>query len=139
LPNVDQRRDQALREVARIRQQQDEISRQVDQARQQAPNDPKAREQLAQKLTEAARKQADAAEALSKMDAPNQEARQQRTEDALNRAMDDLLANRKEDVEASQQDAKRQLQRLEQALRGQKPADELAAELAKRQKDLADE
>ena len=43
----------------------------------------------------------------------------------------------KEDLAASQADAKRQLERLEQALKGEKPADEKAAELAKQQKDLA--
>src|SRR5262249_58922629 len=35
--------------------------------------------------------------------------------------------------------AKRELERLEQALSGQKPADEKAADLAKRQRELAEE
>ena len=74
---------------------------------------------------------------MSKLDAPNQEARQQKAEDALNTALKDLMDGRKQDLPASQQDAKRQLERLEQALKGEKPADEKAAELAQKQKDLA--
>lgn len=141
LPSLEQRKDQALREVAKLRQQQDEIAKKAEQAAEQAhnadPKDPKAKEQIAQQLTEAARKQADAAQELSKLDAPNQEARQEKAENALNNALKDLMDGRKQNLAASQQDAKRQLQRLEQALKGEKPVDEKAAELAQKQKDLA--
>ncbi len=61
------------------------------------------------------------------MDAPTQEERRERTTEALNRALADLLDGRREDLSASQQEAKRQLERLDQALRGQKPADERRA------------
>jgi hypothetical protein len=139
LPNLDQRRDVALRDLARLKGMQEEVAKQVEQATQQAAADPKAREQLPQKLAEAARKEAEVAESVSKIDAPNQEPRHQRTVEALDRALTDLMDGRKEDLAASQQDAKRQIERLEKALRNEKPVDEKAAELAKRQKDLADE
>src|SRR5204862_522223 len=48
-------------------------------------------------------------------------------------------AARPQDVEPSQQQARRALERLEQALAGKKPADEQAQELARRQKELAAE
>jgi len=50
-----------------------------------------------------------------------------------------LTAGRPQDAAASQQAAKRELERLEQALNGLTPADEKAAELAKKQRELADE
>jgi hypothetical protein len=132
LPNFEQRRQQARREVGRVRRQQEEIARQVEQIKKDDPS-------AAQRLAEAARRQAEAAEALSKMDAPNQDARRERTTEALNRALADLLDGRREDLPASQQEAKRQLERLEQALRGEKPADERARELARKQRELAEE
>ncbi len=143
LPTLEQRKQEALREVAKLRQQQDEIAKKAEQAAEQAhnadPKDPKAKEQVAQQLNEAARKQADSAQELSKLDAPNQDARQEKAENALNNALKDLMDGRKQDLPASQQDAKRQLARLEQALKGEKPADEKAAELARKQHDVAAE
>ncbi len=143
LPTLAQRQQQAAREVAELRRQQDDIARQAEQAAREAekkdPNAPKTREELAKKLTDAARKQAEAAERIGKMDAPNQEARQERVQESLNRALADLMDARPQDIAASQQEAKRELERLQQALNGQKPADEQAQELAKRQRDLADE
>ncbi|HVS34911.1 MAG TPA: hypothetical protein VMS17_04975 [Gemmataceae bacterium] len=143
LPSLDQRKAEALKQLAELRKQQDEIAQKAEQAAEQAhnadPKDPKGKDQIAQLMNEAARKQADVAERLAKMDAPDQEARQQRTADAMNNALKDLMDARKADVPASQEDAKRQLARLEQAIRGEKPADEKAADLAKRQADLAAE
>jgi hypothetical protein len=130
--SIEQRRQKAQREIARLRQQQEEIARLVEQTRKDDPATP-------QKLAEAARRQAEVAEALSKMDAPHEEARQERTAEALQRALADLMDGRREDAPASQQEAKRQLERLEQALRGQKPADEQARDLARQQRELAEE
>jgi hypothetical protein len=129
LPNLEQRRQQAHREVERLRRQQDEIARQAEQIKKDDPS-------AVQRQAEAARRQAEAAEALSKMDAPNQEERRDRTAEALNRALTDLLDGRHQDLPASQQEAKRQLERLDQALRGEKPADERARELAGKQREL---
>jgi hypothetical protein len=132
LPPLNQRKEQALREVAQLRQKQEEIAKQTKEAAEEAhnadPKDPKAQEQVAQKLSEAARKQADAAESLTKTDAPNQEARQDRAQKALDKALKDLLDGRKEEAVASQNEAKRQLERLEQALKGEQPADAKAKE-----------
>ena len=111
LPTLAQRQQQAAREVAELRRQQDDIARQAEQAAREAekkdPNAAKTREELAKKLTDAARKQADAAERLGKMDAPNQEARQERVQESLNQALADLMDARPQDIAASQQDAKR--------------------------------
>jgi hypothetical protein len=134
IPPLNQRKEQALREVAQLRQKQDEIAKQAEQAAQDAhnadPKDPRAQEEVAKKLSEAARKQADAAESLSKTDAPNQEAHQDRAQKALDKALKDLLDGHKEEAKASQQEAKHQLERLEQALKGEKPTDAKTQEVA---------
>jgi hypothetical protein len=140
LPSIGERMTQARAEVAKLRQQQDEIGRLADQAVKPAEKqDPKARAELAQRLAEAARRQADAAERLGKLDAPHHEARQARAQQALDRALADVMDARPQDVPASQAEAHRQLERLEQALNGQKPADEKARELADRQRRVADD
>jgi hypothetical protein len=143
LPTLEQRQAEARAEVARLRQQQAQTSRVAEQAVKQAekqdPNSDKTRAQLAQQLGEAARRQAETAERLSKLDAPNQEARQQRTQETLNQALADLMDARPQDVAASQAAAQRELERLEQALSGQKPNDERARILADRQQRLAEE
>jgi hypothetical protein len=140
LPSLDQRRQQARRELERIRRRQDEIARQVEPIKKDDPSAP-------QRLAEAARRQAEAAEALKKLDAPNQDKRRERTAEALQRALVDLRHGRQRDVSASQREAKRQLERLDQALRGEKPADERARDdaaaqanqLALQQRQLANE
>src|SRR5262249_24825386 len=76
---------------------------------------------------------------LSKLDLPSLEQRQERTADSMKKAQEDLKNARAQDIPASQQDAKKQLERLEQALYGQKPADEKASELARREEQLAQE
>jgi hypothetical protein len=143
LPSLEQRRRQAAAEVARLRQQQDEIGRQAEQAVKQVEKEdagaPQTRAKLTPKLADAARRQAEVAERLGKIDTPKQEARRARAQDTLRRAHEDLKAARPQDVTASQQDARRDLERLEQALLGKKPADEQARELARRQQELADQ
>jgi hypothetical protein len=141
LPSLVQRQEQAAKEVSRMRQRQDDIARDVDQAVQESRNEdnPKAREALKQKLTEAARRQAEIADKLGKYDTPAEEARRDRAAAALDGAASDLKNVVPEDAGASQQQARRELERLEQALRGLKPADEKARELARRQQDLAAE
>ncbi len=142
LPTLNQRKEQALREVAQLRQKQDEIAKQTEQAVQEAnnadPKDPKAQEEVARKLSEAARKQADAAESLTKTDAPNQEAHQDHAQKALDLALKDLLDGHKEKATASQQDAKRQLERLEQALKEEKPADAKKDDVARKASEEAE-
>lgn len=138
LPTLEQRQQLARQEVARLRQQQEHIAQLTEQVQSKKDN-PQDREQKSQKLAEAAKRQAEVAEAVSKLDAPRQEERRARSEEALNQALADLMDARPEDVNASQQQAKRELERLEQALAGQKPADEKARELARKQQELANE
>jgi hypothetical protein len=151
LPDYPQRRQQALQEVARLRQQQEQLAQQTRQATAQA--DPKHPEKLEKQLQDAAKKQAELAEALSKLDAPNQEARQEKAQDALNKALADLMDAKPQDTAKSQQQAVRELERLQEALNGKKPADEkeqtadtkpneqspkqAAKDLAKQQRELA--
>jgi hypothetical protein len=141
LPSLEDRQRQARGEIARLRQQQDEIARQSEQAvkkiEKEFPLNTPMRDELAKRLADNAKRQAEIADRLATMDAPNQEARQQRTADAVSQALSDLLDARPQDVTASQQQARRELERLEQALSGKKPIDEQAGELARRQQDLA--
>src|SRR5262249_26833834 len=102
-------------------------------------DDPQAKEEAARQLGEAARRQAEVAEKLGQVDPANQDARRDRAQAALNRALADLMDARREDVGTSQAAARRELERLEQALAGQKPADEQARDLARRQHELARE
>src|SRR5439155_26027818 len=87
----------------------------------------------------AARKQADVAEKLAKLDTPGQEARRDRAKQAAARALDDMQAGVNGDVPASQAAARRALDRLDEALAGQVPADDKARELAKREREVADD
>jgi hypothetical protein len=140
LPTLDQRRQQAQKELERLRQMQDEVATASEQAVNQArqnKNPKQAQDELDRRLTEAARREAEIAERLSKMDVPNQEARQEKTREAMDRALADLMDARTSDIPATQQQARRELERLQQALAGQKPADEKARELAKDQRELA--
>jgi hypothetical protein len=157
LPTLQQRQQQARAELEQLRRQQDDIARQAEQAVKQMekrdPNDAKTRAELAQKLTDNARRQAETAERLSKMDAPKQAARQERAQEALNKALKDLLDGSPRDLAASQKEARKQLERLQDALAGKKVAEESAqhttakpneqsprqqaSNLAKQQRDLA--
>jgi hypothetical protein len=143
LPTLAERQQQAGREVAELRRQQQEIGRQAEQAARDAekkdPSAAKSREETAKKLADAARKESDLADRLGKMDVPNQEARLERAKEALKKAQGDLMDAKTKDINASQEEARRQLDRLQQALNGQKPPDEQARALAQKQRDLADE
>jgi hypothetical protein len=131
LPTLDRRVKQARDEVAKLRKQQDEIASQVEKAgRATNPSEEQA---------DAAKKQAEVAERLAKVDAPNQDERKERARQAAATAADDLRNRRTADQVASQQDARQALERLEQALAGQKTPDELARDLARRERELAEE
>jgi hypothetical protein len=143
LPTREQRLAQARDEIAQVKQQQEAMRQQVEvateAAKKQDPDAAATQRDLAKKLAEVAKRQAALADELEKMDAPGREARKDKAADALQRAAGDLTAGRPQDAAASQQAAKREVERLEQSLNGQTPADEKAAELAKEQRDLADE
>jgi hypothetical protein len=111
LPSLDQRREQALEEIRKLRREQEQVARQAEKA-----------------TTEAARHQEEIARRLERLDTPNEEARRDRAREALDRAAADLKEARPPQVMASQQDAGRKLQELEQSLSGTKPTLEQRAE-----------
>ncbi len=135
LPTLAQRQQQARQEIAEIRKQQDEVTKQAEKALKAAEKDnagtPEKKAEAARKLDEVARRQADVAERLGKMDAANEEARQKRALESLQKARADLKDAPPKDVGASQAEAKRQLERLSQALNGQKPVADPKAEAPK--------
>lgn len=143
LPTREQRLAQARDELAQLKQQQEAIRQQAEAAaeaaKKQDPDAAATQREFARKMADAAKRQAALADQLEKMDTPGQEGRKDKTVDALQRAAADLTAGRPQDATATQQAAKRELDRLEQALNGQTPADEKAAELAQKQRELADE
>jgi hypothetical protein len=140
LPTLAQRQQDALREIARLREEQEEVARQTEQAARDLRQDdgPKARAAVEEKLADAAKRQARLADGLAKVDLSAQEPRRERVAEALKRALADLQNKLPEDARASQQEAKLELERLEQSLSGRKPADEQARELAKKQQELAE-
>jgi hypothetical protein len=138
LPDYAQRRLQAMQEVGRLRVQQELLAQQMQQATAPPdPRDPKSREKLEKQLQDSAKKQAELAEALSKLDAPNQEARQEKAQDALNKALADLMDAKPKEAAKSQQEAARELQRLHEALARQTPADEKDPERAAKPNEAA--
>lgn len=131
LPTLAERQQQARRQVEQLRRDQEALGRQAGEA----AKDEKAG---AKKLADAEKKQKALAERLGKLDAAGEEARKERAQEALRRAGEDLKQGRRDDVGASQEAARRELQRLAEALAGQRPADERAADLARRQRELAE-
>jgi hypothetical protein len=130
LPPLLDRIAQGREEASRLRKEQAAIAKAVEQI---SKDDPDA----ARKRAEAARREADVAQALKKMDTPNQEERKQRVQAAVDRARTDLNKGSPENQANSQQEAQRQLARLEKALAGQTPSDQAARDLARQQRDLA--
>jgi hypothetical protein len=130
LPRILERIGKAREEAGRLRKEQEAIAAEVAQVNK---DDPDARRRLA----EAARREAEVARKLEKMDTPNQDERKERVAGAVKKALVDLKEGRHEDLPLSQQEARRQLARLENALAGKMPPDELARDLARQQQDLA--
>lgn len=143
LPSQEKRLAQARAEIAKLRQEQDTIARQAEQATRAIeklnPDDKATQEDLARRVADQAKREKQLADKVEKLDTPGHEERQQKTADTLRKAQSDLENGRSQDVAASQQAAKRELERLEQALSNQVPADEQADRLAKKQKELARE
>jgi hypothetical protein len=139
-----ERKGQPLEQLARVQQAQREVMVQADRALRELaredPASPQTRAKLADRLQEAVRRQAQAAEALAQVNAPKQlEARQEKAQRALQEALEDLLEARPLDVHASQEQAQRELDRLRRGLQtGERPVEEKARLLARAQKDLAD-
>lgn len=138
-PSNKERNAAAKAEVDKLRREQDKIQQEAEDAAKavkQNPDDKATRDELAKKLGEAAAKQDELAKKLKQLDTPGQEDRRDRAAKAGERAAGDMKAGLPQDVPASQADAKRQLDRLKDALDGKTPADERAGELARQQNDL---
>jgi len=143
MPNREKRLAQAKVEVGKLRAEQDAIARIAEQnAKFLDKHDPDAagvQAELAKRSTELSKRQAQAADKLSKLDLPGFEERQDKIADAMRQAKSDLDVGRPHDIAASQQAARRELERLEQALNGLIPADERADRIAAKQRAIAAE
>ena len=143
LPTKEQRLEKARQDLANMKLEQEAIQKRSEAAarsvERQDPDAAATQRDLAAKLTETAKQQADLADRLSKADLPGQNSRKDKATNAMQKAAGDLTSGRPQDIAASQQGTKRELERLEQALNGQTPADEKVDELAKKQRQLANE
>ncbi|QEL20105.1 DUF4175 family protein [Limnoglobus roseus] len=141
LPGREERMKQAKAELEKLQRDQEAIQKEIEDKTKGLDKknpDEAARKEAAEKLADAAKKQQELAEKLEKLDTPGLENRREKTADAAKQAAEDLQNGRTQDTPASQQQAKRQMEQLRQALDGQKPNDQKADELAKKQKGVAD-
>ncbi len=141
LPDRAERLKQAKTELERLQRENEEIRRDVQnksKAFEKKNPDAKTREQAAEQLADAAKKQDELAKKLKDLDTPGLERRRDQTAEAAKRAVEDLENGRTQDTAASQQQLDRQMEQLRQALDGQKPDDEKADELARKQERIAD-
>jgi hypothetical protein len=139
IPSNKDRQAAAKREVDRLRREQEQIQKEAEEvtkAVKQYPDDRQTRDELSKKLAENAAKQDELAKKVKGLDTPGLENRRDRTAAAGERAAEDMKGGLPQDVPSSQADAKRQLDRLRDALDGKTPADEKAAELARLQNEL---
>ncbi|WP_020471242.1 hypothetical protein [Zavarzinella formosa] len=149
LPTDEQRLAKAKEEINKLKEEQEKLRKETEQA---AKNNADKPDELRKKLAEAAKKEAELTEKLKKTDTPGQERRQEKTAEAMEKAASDLTHGKPEDIAKSQQAAKQELERLEQALNG-KPQPEPktdtppktpgenadnADQLARKQRELAD-
>lgn len=142
LPNRESRMKAAKQELEKLQRAQEAIQRDIQEKAKGLDKrnpDAVARQEAAEKLADAARKQQELAEQLEQLDAPGLENRRGKTADAARKAADDLANGRTQDMAQSQLETRRQMEQLKQALDGQKPNDQRADELAKRQKAIAEE
>ncbi len=130
LPAQEKRWSLSRPEALKLRQEQEAVARLAEAASKEN------QAELARRLPELAKRQSEMTDRLSKLDAPGLEERQAKAESALRLAKRDLDAGQPQDISASQQAARRELERFEQALNGKTPADEQADRLAKKQHDL---
>lgn len=142
LPSRDERLKQSRVALEQLQREQDELSKSIEQTtkslERQAP-DAATQKQLAEKLQRQRDQQKDLAKRLAELDTPGHEARKDRAHTATLQASEDLERGLPQDIPASQAEARRQIEYLKQALQGKKPVDEAVDELAKKQKQLAEQ
>ena len=136
-PSRPLRMQAAALELDKLRKDQDAISREIDDSLRYAKiaDDPEA----VKKLAAIAAKQEELSGKLARLDAPGLEARRTRTTDASGRAGEAIQKGQPKEIAATQEEVRQQVNRLKQALGGQTPVDEQAGELARLQKELADD
>ena len=141
LPSRAERLSAARDELQKLERERAALERDVEEKLkgfEKKNPDEAVRKEAADKLADAAKKQAELAEKIDRLDTPGLESRREKTSKAAGQAADDLAKGRTQDIPATQRDTKRQMDRLKQAIDGQTPDDELADELAKKQKAIAD-
>jgi hypothetical protein len=134
LPSAQERQKTARAALAKVRQAQNQLSKQAQTAATQADRRPTTEE-----TADLAKQQAELAEQLAKLDPPVATDRRDAARQAAGDALDDLMAKRWEDVLASQAELNRKLQQLDDAFQGKSSTDDKARDLARRQRELANE
>jgi hypothetical protein len=132
-PSREQRLQAARAKLEQLRREQEAIGRDADDALRAA-----ARDAVGQKLDAAAARQDALARRLRQLNTPGQELRRDRAASTAGRAAADLRSGLALDIPASQRQVRQQLDRLRHALDGAQPADELADELARAGRHVAE-
>lgn len=133
MPTAEARTRQAQSQVDELRKSQELITRDADEAVRLADRDA-----LGHKFDAAAARQDALAKKVRQLDVSGHEVRRDATASAADRAAADLRSGLLPDVPISQQEVRRQLDRLRQALDGIPLPDEQADELARLQRDVAE-
>lgn len=143
LPSLPDRQKKARAALDKLRKEQEQLAK---EARPAAERNPTRKESA-----DFVQRQTELAERIAKLDAVNAGDQQEAARSSAGDALDDIMAGRWSDVDKSQDELKRDLQRLDDALRGQPPAADANAkkpdvrqesaatpqDLAQRQRDLA--
>jgi hypothetical protein len=132
-PSREQRLQTARAKLDHLRREQEAIGRDADEALRAA-----AQDAVGHKLDATAARQDALARQLRQLITPGRELRRERVAAAAERAAADLRSGLALDIPASQRHVREQLDRLRHALDGTQPADELADELARAQRRVAD-
>jgi hypothetical protein len=138
LPNLQQREQESAGELDRLRRNQDEIARKSTEAAKEKPSP-----QTQKKLDDLAKRQAEVAEQLGKLDTPQNEAQRNDARKAAAQAEKDLKDAKPPAIAASQQQAQRQMEKLKQAMASKnstaKPCPSCSGMPSKEQADQARE
>ncbi len=139
IPTNKQRRDEALRELDELRKKQDQVAKGIKEAADAIktnPDDARTKEDFAKATAQSAEQQDELRKKIDQLDTPGADGRKQRATDAAKQATDDLRRGLTQDSGTSQEQLKRELDKLKSALEGKQSADEKASELARMQNDL---
>ena len=139
IPTNKQRREEALKELDELRKKQDQLAKGVKEAADAIktnPDDARTKEDFAKATARNAEQEDELRKKIDQLDTPGAENRRQRAGDAARQAADDLRKGLTQDSSTSQEQLKRELDKLKSNLEGKATADEKAGELARMQNDL---